>query len=86
MRRKKREKNEILAEILETCIDGADKTRIVYQVNLNFATVNPHLDLLVKNGLIEIVPFDTYKTSIKGKEILEKIRELMELLENKAKD
>jgi len=84
MRHKKRGEYEIFAAILETCIDGANKTRIVYQGNLNFATVNPYLDLLVKNGLVEIVPHDMYKMSIKGKEILEKIRELMKLFGNKA--
>jgi predicted transcriptional regulator len=58
----------------------------VYQVNLNFAPINPYLDLLIETELIDIIPRDTYKTSIKGKEILEKIKDLMGLLGYKARD
>ena len=50
----KRDKDAIMSEILDVCRDGANKTRIVYQANLNFRTVNPYIELLVKNDLIEI--------------------------------
>ena len=32
---------------------GANKTQIVYSCNLNFHTVVPYLDILIKNGLAE---------------------------------
>jgi predicted transcriptional regulator len=32
---------------------GANKTQIVYKCNLNFHTVVPYLELLMKNGLVE---------------------------------
>ena len=47
----KRSREAIITEILEVCEEGATKTRIVYQVNLNFHTVIPYLDLLIKKKL-----------------------------------
>jgi len=71
--RPKRSKNKIVSEILKVCLEGANKTRVVYQVNLNFRTVNSYLDLLIKNSMIEVItaaPTKTYKTTEKGKELL----------------
>ena len=48
----KRSRDIIISKILDICTDGAHKTRIVYQANLNFRTVNPYLELLTKNGMI----------------------------------
>jgi predicted transcriptional regulator len=70
----KRNRDQIKAEILALCQeDGASKTRIVYQVNLNFKTVREHLDLLIEKGLLEIVPgqHPIYKTTEKGERALE---------------
>ena len=69
----KRSRDVIIAKILEICIDGASKTKIVYQANLNFRTVNPYLQLLILNGLIEVKNGATtiYETMPKGKDILE---------------
>ena len=64
----RRSKDLIVAQILALCQgDGASKTRIVYQVNLNFHTVNAYLDLLVKKGLIKASQSDRpiYKTTPK---------------------
>lgn len=70
--RPKRSKNKIVSEILKVCLEGANKTRIVYQVNLNFRTVNSYLDLLIKNSMIEVIAAatKTYKTTERGKELL----------------
>jgi hypothetical protein len=43
----KRSRQEIITQILEICMNGASKTKIVYQANLNFKMVNPYLDLLI---------------------------------------
>jgi len=69
----KRSRNKIISEILEICMEGASKTRIVYQGNLNFRTVNPYLQLLMKNDLIRIKPGPKvlYETTEKGKVLLE---------------
>ena len=61
----RRSRDLIIAQILSLCQgDGAGKTRIVYQVNLNFKTANVHLDLLLKKGLLEAIPVEPimYKT------------------------
>jgi predicted transcriptional regulator len=52
----RRSKNRIISDILDVCRKGASKTKIVYQANLNFNTVNPYIDLLIKNNLLEIKP------------------------------
>jgi predicted transcriptional regulator len=64
----KRSKHVIISEILDICKDGANKTRIVYQVNLNFRTVDPYINMLIKNNLIEVKQGKNvlYETTDKG--------------------
>lgn len=64
----KRSREAIITEILEVCSEGATKTRIVYQVNLNFHTVIPYLNLLINRGMIERSENDPgiYKTTPVG--------------------
>ena len=50
----KRSRDMIISQILDICINGASKTRIVYQANLNFRTIGPYLELLTKNELINV--------------------------------
>ena len=78
----KRSKQEIIAQILEVCLESASKTRIVYQVNLNFRTVNPYLEILMKNNLIEIGKGEQtlYSTTQKGADLLETIKKVNESL------
>ena len=72
----KRSREMIIMQILGICSIGATKTRIVYQVNLNFKTVNPYIELLLKNGLISIMDGQNkiYKTTKKGTEWLESFK------------
>ncbi len=53
-------------------MDGAIKTHVVYQSNLNFKTVEPYLDLLVKNNLLEVQhgKKKLYETTKKGENLL----------------
>jgi predicted transcriptional regulator len=69
----KRSRNMIVSQILDICKDGACKTQIVYKANLNFRTVNPYIDLLAKNNLIEVKQGKNvlYKTTDKGVLLLE---------------
>jgi predicted transcriptional regulator len=78
----KRSKQEIIAQILELCLDSSSKTRIVYQVNLNFRTINPYLDILMKNSLIEVHEAEQtlYKTTSKGEDLLDTIKKVDRLL------
>jgi predicted transcriptional regulator len=74
----KRSRDAIIARILDICINGASKTRIVYQANLNFRTINPYLDLLTKNGLINVENerIIIYKTTPKGLDLLDNFRQI----------
>jgi predicted transcriptional regulator len=75
----KRSKQEIFSQILNICMNGANKTRIVYQANLNFRTVNPYLDILIKNQhLIETGQGEQilYQTTQKGTDLLETINKV----------
>jgi predicted transcriptional regulator len=61
---------------------GANKTRIVYQANLNFRTVDPYLKTLIKNELIEVRPgkYILYETTQRGSNLLETINRANEEL------
>ena len=71
----KRSRDQIKAQILALCQEGgANKTRIVYLVGLNFKTVNGYLELLLEKGLLEAIPgaYIMYKTTEKGEGALER--------------
>ena len=74
----KRNRNEIVSEILNICSKGASKTRVVYQANLNFRTVDPYLQLLIKNDLIEVRPgrHVLYETTEKGLNLMKTINQV----------
>ena len=70
----RRSKDQIIAQTLDLCQgEGANKTRIVYQVNLNFRTAEMYLDLLLERGLLEAIEGRRaiYKTTPAGEEALE---------------
>jgi predicted transcriptional regulator len=69
---KRRSSEMIIESILQACSDGASKTKIIYQSNLNSTTVNPYLDLLIDNELIEADQTIGvgYKTTRKGYEFM----------------
>lgn len=74
----KRSKDVIISQILDICLPGASKTKIVYQANLNFRTVNPYIDMLTKNGLIETLQGSlvVYKTTEKGTKMLKDFKSI----------
>jgi predicted transcriptional regulator len=78
----KRSRQEIISQILEICINGASKTKIVYQANLNFRTVNPYLELLIKNDLIIVNEERVilYETTPEGLRLLEDIKQIHDKL------
>ena len=81
----KRNPNVVTAQILEICTDGAGKTRIIYQANLNSATGTQYLDNLMKNGLIEAIPDGSrfvYKTTPKGRELQEKLGQFRSMMDH----
>ncbi len=79
--RKRRSKEQILYHILSLCKgNGANKTKIVYALNLNFGDSGIFLKMLVKNGLLEAGQGHAppYKTTQKGVEILAHFKSIRE--------
>ncbi len=77
----KRGRNEIIRSILEVClVEGAVKTRIVYQANLNFRTVRPYLASLVDGGMLEVLDQAIYRTTEKGSETLRLLKEIDDMI------
>ena len=76
----KRTKEEIIVKVLESCLNGPGRTAIVYGCNLNFNTVKPYINSLIKGGYIIAVegPPRRYETTDKGKELLNRLKEVHE--------
>jgi predicted transcriptional regulator len=74
----KRSRHIIISEILDICKNGSNKTRIVYQANLNFKTVDPYINLLIKNNLLEIKQGKNvlYETTECGKNLLDDLKKI----------
>ena len=70
----KRSRDAIIFQILDVCTEGASKTRIVYKSNLNFRTVIPYIDLLMKKELLAITTTKKssaiFTTTPKGADLL----------------
>jgi predicted transcriptional regulator len=75
----RRSRPQIISEILEICRNGANKTKIVYQANLNFRTVNPYLKVLIEKHLINLDQGE-YQTTPHGMNLLESINQVTEKL------
>jgi predicted transcriptional regulator len=52
LRSHRRGEVEIMRDILETCLKGANKTQIVYSTNLNFSRLKKYLGLLLNLGFV----------------------------------
>ncbi len=79
----KRSKDAIISQILDVCVEGASKTKIVYQSNLNFRTVIPYIDLLTKNGLLETSTTKSsviFKTTPKGLKLLKDFKNIQSVI------
>jgi len=78
----KRSRDKIISEILNICTEGANKTQIVYKANLNFKTVNPYIDLLVKNNLITTKngKYIRYETTERGMNLLHNFNYILDSL------
>ena len=63
----RRSRTAISVEILKAAMEGARKTHIVYNANLNFDMANRYLVMLEDKGLIEHKG-NMYITTTKGKE------------------
>jgi len=85
---KRRDKLNIIAEILEIAKDGTLKTQIMYRANLSFTQLNEYLRFMLKNELLTKVPDKgkmVYAATAKGLDFLQRYCELTELLKQVEK-
>jgi len=76
----RRNRIDIIVEVLDVAKNGVNKTSIVYKTNLNFRIAERYLKLLEIQGFVEN-KFDKYITTNKGRVFLEKAREITLQLE-----
>jgi predicted transcriptional regulator len=76
----RRTRLEVLSSILEICGgEGASKTRIVYQVNLNFKNARAYLNWLTDKGYL-VKEGKMYEITPAGKEMLLNLNEICGIL------
>ncbi|MDI9395354.1 MAG: winged helix-turn-helix domain-containing protein [Euryarchaeota archaeon] len=73
---KRRSRTEIAVDILRVAMNGAKKTHIVYEVNLNFNIAQKYLELLKEKELIRHEN-GVFITTDKGKVYQELANELI---------
>jgi len=75
---RRRDRHDIIAEILKTAVNGKIKTHIMYRAKLSYSQINEYLPLLVEKGFLENarVPrgkqrATVYRTTSKGLQFIE---------------
>jgi predicted transcriptional regulator len=79
----RRDRLNIMAEIMEAAKGSQLKTRIMYMVNLSFSQVNEYLSFLTERGFLRVRLEDgkkLYETTAKGNIYFEKYMEMSNLL------
>ena len=63
---------DIIADILSTSLNGARKTQLMYQTNLNFSRREKYVEELIRLGLVKVRSHSpvTYTTTKRGQEWL----------------
>lgn len=82
---KRRDRLNIIAEILNIAKEGRLKTQIMYRANLSFAQLNEYLKFLTKMNLLQVSKENRkkiYKTTEKGDKFLEKFDDISIILGN----
>ena len=69
---------EIQADLLGIAVEGSRKTRLVYQGNLNFNVIKPHLERMLKAGLMDLID-GFYITTEKGRRFIQRFQALTDL-------
>jgi predicted transcriptional regulator len=82
----RRNKVEILGSILNICKGkGSSKTKIVYQVNLNFRNAGLYLDWLTKRGYLSKVD-KLYVTTPAGLKLMESLNDITSIIKDDTDD
>ncbi|BBD72184.1 hypothetical protein HS1genome_0573 [Sulfodiicoccus acidiphilus] len=73
----KRDKYEIVYDILQVCKGGAKKTKLMYGANLSFELQKRYTELLIKKGLL-MKQDEMYYITKKGSDILQVLQRYKE--------
>jgi len=81
----RRSRVEVIIDILSEATKEVNKTRMMYKCNLNYSCFSKYFNELLKKGLIAEVHsvhngVKKYKTTEKGKELLEVLRKAKEFI------
>jgi predicted transcriptional regulator len=83
---KRRDRHDIVVEILRTSVEGKIKTHIMYKAKLSYAQLNEYLPLLIDKGFLENTSIRhkrnlkrVYKTTDKGLRFLENFDSIKKL-------
>ena len=75
---------QILMDILRISLNGTKVTHLMYKANLSYFTLRRYVRTALKRGLISQVKnsdgFVVYRTTEKGKLLLDKLREVKSVL------
>jgi len=84
---RRRDRHDIVAEILKTAREGKIKTHIMYKAKLSYSQINTYLQLLVEKGFLENKTIkrkkqtiNVYKTTPKGIIYIDNIETVNQLL------
>ena len=84
---KRRDRHDIVADILKTAREGRIKTHIMYKAKLSYSQINSYLQLLVDKGFLENntvmrkrQSITLYKTTPKGVYFIENIDTVNQML------
>ncbi len=80
----KRQRIEIMAQILAFCLQTRQKTHIMYANNLSYAQLKNYLMLLTSRDLLAHNS-ERYETTHKGHRFLEAFTQLNDVLEDRAR-
>jgi predicted transcriptional regulator len=82
---RRRSNIEIIGDMLRVGENGAGKTEIMYSANMSYAQIQKYLGFLLSHGFINKVkvgnPAVSYQVTNKGRELLENIDNIIEVLE-----
>jgi predicted transcriptional regulator len=78
----KRERIEIISEMLNICINGACRTQILAQAKIKSKALDTYLDFLIKNNQLETYQgqYVLYKTTEKGINLMNNINRINDSL------
>ena len=84
---KRRDRHDIVAEILKKAREGRIKTHIMYKAKLSYSQINSYLQLLIEKGYLENNTIKgkrqiitVYRTTSKGVEYIDNIEAVNILL------